>query len=156
MSKDTDRIERQVVLKVPRARVWKALTTAEEFGRWFRVRLEGKRFAVGEHVQGYIDLPGYEHLVWEVLIERMEPERFFSWRWHPAAIDAGVDYSKEPTTLVEFELRDIDQGTVLTVVESGFDKIPAERRLDAFRLNSGGWETQMVNIEKHVAAGLRA
>ena len=82
----------------------------------------------------------------------MEPERLMSWRWHPAAVEKGVDYSPEPTTLVVFELEDAEGGTLLSVVESGFDNIPPHRRLDAFRMNSGGWDAQMKNIEKHVAA----
>lgn len=101
---------------------------------------------------GYITYPGYEHLLFDVLVERMEPERLMSMRWHPAAIDPAVDYSKEPTTLVVFELAEAEGGTLLTLVESGFDQIPPERRLEAFRMNSGGWDEQMKNIEKHVAA----
>ena len=152
MSQSTDRIERKIALKAPRARVWCALTDAEEFGRWFGVDLTGRRFAPGARVQGKIMHPGYEHLVWDVVIERMEPERLFAWRWHPAAVEPGVDYSKEPTTLVEFRLEDAPGGTLLTVVESGFAGIPPERRLGAFRMNSEGWESQMGNIERHVAA----
>ena len=152
MSQSTDRIERKVVLKAPRALVWRALTDAGEFGRWFGVELRGQSFAPGARVQGKVMHPGYEHLIWDVVIERMEPERLFAWRWHPAAVEAGVDYSKEPTTLVEFRLEDAPGGTLLTVVESGFDKIPPERRLGAFRMNSEGWESQMGNIERHVAA----
>lgn len=152
MTQATDRIERKILLKAPRARVWRALSNAEEFGQWFGVKLKGKSFAPGKHVQGNITYPGYEHVMFEVQIERMEPERLLSWRWHPAAVEQGVDYSKEPTTLVEFELEDAAGGTLLSVVESGFDKIPPERRLNAFRMNSGGWDEQMKNIEKHVAA----
>jgi uncharacterized protein YndB with AHSA1/START domain len=147
----TDRIERKIMLNVPRTKVWKALTTAEEFGRWFGVRLEGKSFTAGQRVQGSVTYPGYEHIIWDVLIERVEPERLFSWRWHPAAIEAGFDYSNEPTTRVVFELTETDGGTLLSVVESGFDQVPIERRLKAFRLNSQGWEEQMVNIVKHVS-----
>ncbi len=151
MNSSTDRIERSTLLKAPRSRVWRALSNAEEFGDWFGVALKGKTFAAGQRVQGQITYPGYEHVVWDVLIERLEPERFFSWRWHPAAIESSVDYSNEPTTLVEFELKDVDGGTLLTVVESGFDGLPPSRRLDAFRMNSGGWDQQMQSIEKHVA-----
>jgi hypothetical protein len=104
-------------------------------------------------VKGRITHPGYEHLVCEMLIERIEPERLFSWRWHPGAIDPAIDYSGEPTTLVVFELEEVDSGTLVRLVETGFDDLPPARRLDAFRLNSGGWETQMKNIEKHVATG---
>src|SRR5262245_7678266 len=104
MKSSTDRIEREVLLAAPRARVWRALSNAEEFGDWFGVALKGKSFAAGARVQGHITYPGYEHLVFDIVIERMEPERLLSWRWHPAAVDTTVDYSNEPTTLVEFEL----------------------------------------------------
>jgi uncharacterized protein YndB with AHSA1/START domain len=152
MTQTTDRIERKVLLKAPRARVWRALSNAEEFGSWFGVRFRGQTFTPGQRAQGQITYPGYEHLVFEIWIERMEPEKLLSWRWHPAAVESNVDYSAEPTTLVVFELEDAEGGTLLSVVESGFDTIPPHRRLDAFRMNSGGWEEQMKNIEKHVAA----
>jgi len=151
MNSSTDRIERSIVLKAPRSRVWRALSNAEEFGDWFGVALKGKTFAAGQRVQAQITHPGYEHIVWDVLIDRMEPERLLSWRWHPAAIEPSVDYSKEPTTLVVFELKEVEGGTLLSVVESGFDSIPPSRRLDAFRMNSDGWDEQMKNIQKHVA-----
>jgi uncharacterized protein YndB with AHSA1/START domain len=152
MTQSTDRIERRILLQAPRARVWRALSNAEEFGNWFGVKLQSQRFAAGQRIQGTITYPGYEHVVFEVWIERMEPEKLMSWRWHPAATEKGVDYSSEPTTLVQFELEDAQGGTLLSVIESGFDKIPPHRRLDAFRMNSGGWDAQMKNIEKHVAA----
>jgi uncharacterized protein YndB with AHSA1/START domain len=152
MTQTTDRIERRILLKAPRARVWRALANAEEFGRWFGVRLEGQTFAPGQRARGQSTYPGYEHIVVEVWIERVEPEKLLSWRWHPAAIEPDVDYSAEPTTLVVFELEDAEGGTLLSVVESGFDNIPPHRRLNAFRMNSGGWEEQMKNIEQHVAA----
>ena len=148
----TDRIERKILLQAPRARVWRALSNAEEFGSWFGVKLPGATFAPGQRTRGQVTNPGFEHIVFEVWIERMEPEKLLSWRWHPAPVEKGVDYSSEPTTLVEFQLKDADGGTLLSVVESGFDNIPPPRRLDAFRMNSGGWEAQMKNIEKHVAA----
>lgn len=151
MTGSTDRIERSVMLNVSRSRVWRALSNAEEFGNWFGVELKGKSFVAGQRVHGQITYPGYEHLVFDVLIERVEPERILSWRWHPAAIDRSVDYEKEPTTLVVFELKEVEGGTLLTVVESGFDTIPPSRRLEAFRMNSQGWDEQMKNIEKHVA-----
>ena len=151
MNTSTDRIERKILLKAPRSRVWRALSNAEEFGAWFGVDFKGKAFAAGQPVKGQITYPGYEHLVMEVFIERVVPERLLSWRWHPAAIDPAVDYSPEPTTLVVFELQDVEGGVELSVVESGFDKIPAARRATAFRLNSSGWDEQLVNIEKHVA-----
>ena len=151
MNTSTDRIERKILLKAPRSRVWRALSDAAEFGAWFGVDFRGKAFVAGNPVQGKVTYPGYEHVVMEVQIERMEPERLLSWRWHPAAIDTSVDYSDEPTTLVVFELTEVDGGTLLTVVESGLDKIPLARRATVFRLNSSGWDEQMRNIEKHVA-----
>ena len=151
MSLLTDRIERDILLKAARSRVWRALSNAEEFGDWFGVALKGKTFAAGQRVQGQITSPGYEHLVFDVLIERMEPERLLSFRWPLDAVEADVDYLNEPTTLVVFELKAVEEGTVLSVVESGFDSIPPMRRLEAFRMNSGGWDEQMENIKKHVA-----
>jgi uncharacterized protein YndB with AHSA1/START domain len=146
----TDRIEKRILLRVPRARVWRALTDSKEFGAWFRVKLNGP-FVVGQKVKGQVTYPGYEHLTFEVEVERMDAEELFSYRWHPAAVDPKVDYSKEPTTLVEFRLEDATGGTSLTLIESGFDALPVHRRDDAFRMNSGGWETQMKNIEQHVS-----
>ena len=145
----TDRIEKRVVLRAPRARVWRAIADAKEFGEWFGVRLEGP-FTAGARVRGQITYPGYEHLTMEVLVERIEPERYFSYRWHPAAIDPKVDYSREPTTLVEFSLEDAPGGTTLTIVESGFDRIPLARRADAFRMNEGGWTEQAQRIARYV------
>lgn len=146
----TDRIEREVLLKAPRSRVWRALTNAAEFGRWFGVRLEGGAFAAGQRVRGPITYPGFEHIMFDALVERVEPEHTLSWRWHPYPVDPALDYSKEPRTLVVFELKESDGGTLLKVVESGFDQIPMSRRAEAFRMNSGGWAAQMTNIAKHV------
>jgi len=154
MNTSTDRIERKVLIKAPRARVWRALSDAGEFGDWFGVNFKGKTFVAGKHIEGKITYPGYEHLTMDVLIERIVPEQLLSWRWHPAAIDPKVDYSQEPTTLVEFELKEADGGTLLTLVESGLDKIPLARRADVFRMNSSGWDSQMENIKKHVAKTL--
>jgi uncharacterized protein YndB with AHSA1/START domain len=151
MNASTDRIERKILLKASRSRVWRALSDAGEFGDWFGVDFKGKAFIAGKRVQGQVTYPGYEHVVMEVLIERIVPERLLSWRWHPAAIDPSVDYSQEPTTLVVFELEEVDGGILLTIVESGFDKIPLARRATVFRLNASGWDEQMQNIEKHVA-----
>jgi len=151
MNTSTDRIERKVLIKAPQARVWRALSDAGEFGDWFGVNFQGKTFVAGKHIQGKITYPGYEHLTMDVLIERIVPEKLLSWRWHPAAIDPKVDYSQEPTTLVVFELKEVDGGTMLTVAESGLDKIPLARRADVFRMNSSGWDEQMENIKKHVA-----
>jgi len=145
----TDRIEKKVLLKAPRARVWRALTDAREFGQWFGVDLAGP-FSPGARVKGKITHKGYEHLTLEMTIEEMEPERLFSYRWHPYAVDPKVDYSSEPTTLVYFELHDSGNGTLLTVVKSGFDRIPAARRAEAYRMNDQGWAEQMKSIEKHV------
>ena len=146
----TDRIEKQIRLRAPKSRVWRALTDAEEFGAWFRVKLEGP-FVPGGRTKGRITHPGYEHIIMEVRVERMEAETLFSYRWHPYAVDPKVDYSSEPTTLVEFHLKPEDGGTLLTVVESGFDQLPAGRRDEAFRMNDRGWSQQLVNIEHHVA-----
>jgi uncharacterized protein YndB with AHSA1/START domain len=153
MTQSTDRIERKILVKAPRARVWRALSNAEEFGSWFGVNLQGKVFTAGQRTQGQITYPGYECIMFEVWIERVEPERLMSWRWHPAAVEKDVDYSAEPTTLVTFELQDAEGGTLLSVVESGFDNVPPHRRLGAFRMNSEGWDEQMQRIAKHVAAG---
>jgi uncharacterized protein YndB with AHSA1/START domain len=146
----TDRIEKNVVLAAPRSRVWRALTRAEEFGTWFRVKLEGE-IAEGTTVRGKITHPGYEHLTMELSVERVEPEQYFSYRWHPYAVDPKVDYSGEPSTLVEFRLADAEGGTALTIVESGFDAIPPARRAEAFRMNDSGWSEQIKNIQVHVA-----
>lgn len=146
----TDRIEKRVVLRAPRGRVWRAITDAGEFGTWFGVKLEGP-FTEGANVRGRITYPGYEHLTMDVFVERIDPERYFAYRWHPAAVDPKADYSQEPTTLVEFHLEEADQATVLTIVESGFDRIPLARRAEAFRMNEGGWTEQVRNIERHVS-----
>jgi uncharacterized protein YndB with AHSA1/START domain len=145
----TDRIEKTIELNAPPARVWRALTDHREFGAWFRVNLEAP-FVPGKSTQGKITYPGYEHLIMEVLVQKMEPERLFSFQWHPYAVDPTVDYSKEPPTLVEFTLEKTAAGTRLVVTESGFDSIPAARREEAFRMNSGGWAEQLKNIETYV------
>jgi uncharacterized protein YndB with AHSA1/START domain len=145
-----DRIEKQIVLKAPRARVWRALADAEAFGQWFGVQLNGS-FAPGACLRGKVTHKGYEHVSFEITIERMEPERLLSWRGHPHTIDPQADYSAEPTTLVVFELADAPEGTLLTVVESGFEGIPLARRLEAYRGNEQGWSMQMKAIEKYVS-----
>lgn len=145
----TDRIEKVLELRAPRARVWRAIATAEEFGAWFRVRLD-REFAEGATVRGRLAIPGYEHVELELRIERIEPERRFAYRWHPAAVEAGRDYSAEPMTLVEFTLEETPDGTRLTIVESGFDRLPADRRAEAFRMNQGGWNGQAPRIAAHV------
>ena len=146
----TDRIEKQILIKAPRKRVWRALTDTGEFGAWFRVKISGQ-FAPGKAIAGPVLHPGYEHITWSVVIEKMEPERYFSWRWHPNAVDPKKDYSHEPTTLVAFELEDAPGGTLLKVTESGFDQIPLDRREQAYRGNSEGWAIQVGNIEKYVS-----
>ena len=148
----TDRIERHIILKAPISRVWRALSHAEEFGNWFGFALSGKTMKVGETLEGAATIPGYEHISVRMRIERMEAERLLAWRWHPAATDPNRDYSAEPMTLVVFELKEVPGGTRLSVVESGLDSIPLERRAHVFRLNTEGWDEQMVNIAKHVAA----
>jgi uncharacterized protein YndB with AHSA1/START domain len=145
-----DRIEKRIELKAPLSRVWRALTDHREFGLWFRVKLDGP-FVPGQVSTGWITYPGYEHLKWEAVVQKMEPERLFSFTWHPYAVDPKMDYSKEPPTLVEFRLEKTAGGTLLTVIESGFDKIPAGRRPEALRMNERGWTAQLKNIESHVA-----
>jgi len=146
----TDRIERRVVVRASRSRVWRAISTVKEFGAWFRVNLEGE-FVEGGMVRGRITHPGFEHVTVEMLVERVEPERYFSYRWHPHAIDPAVDYSAEPTTLVEFTLQDTEDGTAVTIVESGFDRIPLARRAEAFRMNDQGWAGEIKNLERYVS-----
>lgn len=145
----TDRIEKTIDLDAPVERVWRALTDHREFGAWFRVNLEGP-FVPGEVASGNIVYPGYEHVVMRVKVTRMEEPRYFAFTWHPYAIDPDVDYSGETPTLVEFRLEPALNGTRLTVVESGFEAVPAHRRAEAFRMNEGGWEEQMRNIKAHV------
>jgi uncharacterized protein YndB with AHSA1/START domain len=145
----SDRIEKRIELKAPVARVWRALTDPREIGQWFKVNLAGP-FIPGEVSRGKITHPGYEHVEWHATVKEMQPERLFSFTWHPYAIEPGVDYSKEPPTLVEFRLESIPTGTLLTVTESGFDRVPAHRRDEAFRMNERGWAGQVKNIERHV------
>ena len=146
----TDRIEKNVILEAPRSRVWRALTDVSQFNAWFGVSLTTP-FTPGAEVSGKIDIEGYEHVTMSIWIESMEPERFFSFRWHPYAVEPGVDYSAEPTTLVSFTLEDADGGTKLKIVESGFDAIPESRRAEAFRMNDSGWAGQAENIRKFLA-----
>jgi uncharacterized protein YndB with AHSA1/START domain len=145
----TDRIEKRIELNAPVSRVWRAITDYREFGEWFRVKLEGP-FVVGDVSRGHVTYPGYEHLKWEAVVTRIEPETLFAFTWHPYAVEAGVDYSTEPPTLVEFRLEATKTGTLLVVMESGFDKLPANRRDLAFRMNEGGWAVQVKNIEDYV------
>ena len=147
----TDRIEQQIHVNAPNARVWRALTDPREFGQWFGVNLSGT-VAPGSKLRGPMTIKGCEHVTFEATVETVEPEKRFSFRWHPYAMEPGVDYSGEPTTLIVFTLEEIEGGTLLTVVESGFDKIPASRRPKAFEMNSMGWRMQMENIKRHLAA----
>ena len=161
MPSSTDQIEKRIFLKAPRARVWKALADSREFGSWFGIRFDGA-FAPGAHMRGSITpttadpeiasrQKSYEGRELDIVVDRVEPETLFSFRWHPAAIEAGVDYSKEPLTLVVFTLEEVPGGTQLTVTESGFDQIPLARRKKAYEMNEGGWTAQMALIEKHLA-----
>jgi uncharacterized protein YndB with AHSA1/START domain len=145
-----ERIEKRIELKAPLSRVWRALTDHHEFGKWFGVKLEGP-FVPGQLALGQITIRGYEHVRWQAVVQKIEPETLFSFTWHPYGIDPKVDYSKETPTLVEFRLQETAGGTLLLLTESGFDKVPANRRAEAFRMNDGGWTQQMKNIESHVA-----
>jgi uncharacterized protein YndB with AHSA1/START domain len=145
-----DRIEKQIDLKAPVSRVWRALTDYREFGEWFLVKLEAP-FVAGEVSGGQLTYPGYEHVRMEVVVQKIEPERYFSYTWHPFAVDPQADYSQETPTLVEFTLEKSAKGTLLMVTESGFDKIPSSRRLEAFRMNENGWGQQLKHIENYVA-----
>ena len=133
-------ITKRIELQAPVSRVWRALTDHREFGD-----------VPGQASTGHITYPGYEHLRWEAVVQNMDPERLFSFTWHPYGVDPKVDYSQETPTLVEFRLEKIATGTLLVLTESGFEKIPSDRRLEAFRRNDGGWTEQMKNIETHVA-----
>ncbi len=157
----TDHITKKILLRAPRSRVWRALTDAEEFGYWFGMTFDGA-FAPGARMRGTI-VPTkvdpevataqkpYAGIAFEIQIEEIVPQRLFSYRWHPGAVDPGIDYSKEPTTLVEFILEDAPEGILLTVTETGFDNIPLARRAKAFQQNESGWKMVMGLIEKHLA-----
>jgi uncharacterized protein YndB with AHSA1/START domain len=156
-----DRIEKKVLLRAPIERVWRAVSDAKEFGSWFGVRFEGP-FVEGARMNGRIvpttadaevakSQKPYEGKAFEITIDRIEPPRRLSFRWHPFAVDEKVDYSGEPTTLVVFELKEAEGGTLLTVTESGFDGIPLARRAKAFEMNEHGWAAQMTLVEKYLA-----
>ena len=145
----TDRIEKRFEVNATRSRVWRAISNAEEFGTWFGVKFD-RPFAPGAAVLGRLTIPGYEDAAMEVLIERVEPEGYFSYRWHPYAVDPAVDYTSEPTTLVEFRLEETAGGTRVTITESGFDQLPASRRAEAFRMNEGGWTSQSKKLVDYV------
>jgi uncharacterized protein YndB with AHSA1/START domain len=146
-----DRIVKTVELKAPISRVWRALADHNEFGQWFRVKLDGP-FKPGTVSTGWMTYPGYEHYPWRAVIERMEPERLLSFRWHDFDEKSGVDVADQPTTLVEFHLESIPDGTRLTISESGFDAIPEPRRLEVLRGNTEGWNIQATNIAAHVSS----
>jgi len=144
-----DRIEKQIELAAAQSRVWQALTDSQKFGEWFKVKLDGP-FVAGQPIAGQITHPGYEHVRMEVVVGKIEPETYFSFTWHPYAVDLKVDYSAEKPTLVEFRLTPIEKGTLLTVTESGFENVSAVRRAEAFLRNSTGWQQQMENIAAYV------
>jgi uncharacterized protein YndB with AHSA1/START domain len=156
----SDRIEKKVLLHAPLKRVWTALADSTEFGTWFGMKFDGQ-FVPGAVMRGVI-VPTkvneevakaqqkYEGLPVEITIEKMEPERLFSFRWHPYAIERGVDYSAEPTTLIEFVIEETKDGVLLTVVESGFDQIPLARRVKAFTANEEGWGIVLKLIEEYL------
>src|SRR5207244_1792652 len=156
-----DRIEKKILLHAPRARVWRAITDAGEFGRWFGVKFD-RPFAPGAVMRGVLvgtavdpevakAQRAHADIPFEITIDRIEPERLFSFRWHPFAVERGVDYSTEPTTLIEFVLEEVAGGVMLTVSESGFDRIPLERRAKAFTANEQGWAIMVTLIEKYLA-----
>ncbi|MBA2685768.1 MAG: SRPBCC family protein [Gemmatimonadaceae bacterium] len=151
MSASTDQLQKEIVLDSPRSRVWRAITDVREFNEWFGVNLTTP-FTPGAEVSGNITIPGYDHLVATIWIENMEPQSRFSFRWHPDATDPCVDYTKEATTLVTFTFEDVDGGTKLTIVESGFDALPESRRGKAFTGNDAGWASQTKRIAAYLAA----
>ena len=150
---NTNSIERNILINASRDRVWRALSTAEEFGIWFGADLKGQTFVPGQRARGQMGAGcGHDDIWFDVIVERLEPQELFSYRWNPYAIDPKTDYSGEQPTLVTFTLKDTPNGILLTVVESGFDNIPPHRRLEAFRAHSGGWEAQLSNIARHASA----
>jgi uncharacterized protein YndB with AHSA1/START domain len=152
MHTDTDRIERSIVINAPRERVWQALSNPEQFGTWFGIDLKGHQFTPGQRVRAPMSACGHENVFFDVVVERLEPQALFAYRWHPAAMDPAVDYSAEEPTLVTFTLDDAPgNGTLVKIVESGFDKVPPQRRLEAFRMNSGGWDAQIRNLVRYVS-----
>ncbi len=144
-----DFMEKRIELRAPVERVWRALTDSRQFGEWFQVTFDGP-FIAGQPVSGQLTFPGYEHLRMDIEVKAIEPESYFAYTWHPYAVDPKVDYAQETPTLVEFRLKAVEAGTLLTVKESGFDKIPSARRAEAFRMNTGGWAQQMKSLESYV------
>lgn len=146
-----DSIEKTVDLKAPVERVWLALTDHRQFGEWFRAQIDGP-FEVGKTVNATMTYPGQEHVRWTAHIVEMKPERRFAFEWHPGVPEADRDYTKEPRTRVEFRLEATDNGTRLTIVESGFDALPADRRDKAMRDNTNGWNVQANNLASYVGS----
>lgn len=144
-----NRIDKSIELNAPVERVWRAITDHEQFGEWFRVRLDGP-FVVGRITRGRITYPGYEHLPWQAKVQAMESERLFSFTWPHYDVEANVDYADEPWTLVEFRLEPIDGRTRLVITESGFDALPEGPRRNFLRMNEQGWAEQVLNIQAHV------
>jgi uncharacterized protein YndB with AHSA1/START domain len=155
-----DRIEKKILLRAPRKRVWRALSDSTEFGSWFGMKFDGP-FTPGAIMRGVISptkvnaevakaQKAHEGMAFEITIEQMEPERLFSFRWHPFAVERGVDYSAEPTTLIVFILEETAEGVLLTVTESGFDRIPLARRAKAFTANEQGWSMVVKLIEEYL------
>jgi len=156
----TNQIEKKILLRAPIQKVWRALADANEFGTWFGVKFQDG-FKPGAQLKGILVTTAvdaevakmqtqYKGTEFNVTIERMEPERVFSFRWHPYAVDQKVDYSNEPTTIVTFALEQAAEGVMLTVTETGFDQIPLERRAKAFEANEGGWQIMVKVFEKYV------
>ena len=146
----SDKIEKQVELKAPVEKVWKSLTDHRQFGEWFGVKID-QPFASGEKSTGQFTLDGCDDKRWNATVQKIEPQRLFSWTWHPYAMDPNVDYSHEEPTLVEFTLEAVPGGTLLKVVESGFDRVPEHRRAEAFQMDERGWGFQLENIERYVS-----
>jgi uncharacterized protein YndB with AHSA1/START domain len=144
-----DRIEKRIEISAPVARVLQALTDSRQFGEWFLVKMDGP-FVAGEAVGGQLTFPGYEHVRMEIIVKTIRPTSYFSYTWHPYAVDPKKDYSQETPTLVEFRLEEARSGTLLVVTESGFDKLPKEHYADAFRMNNRGWEQQLEQIGAYV------
>ena len=149
MSDDNDRIEKVVDLAAPVPKVWQALTDHEQFGAWFQVRLDGP-FRVGETTTGNITYPGAEHMQWESVTERLEPEHVFVFSWPPSAVDPDTEYDADAKVMVEFQLEPSAKGTRLTIIETGFTVFPESKRLDVLRSNTQGWNIQAENIARYV------
>jgi uncharacterized protein YndB with AHSA1/START domain len=150
MTPATDRIQKTTVLRAPQSRVWRALTDSTQWPTWFGIT-PSEPFMVGRRLEGTLTVRG-ERVTLDMMIERMDPEERFAYRWHPYAIDPKQDYSAEPMTLVEFRLKSVPEGTELTVVESGFDRIPAHRRDEAYRMNDAGWTSQIEKLRRYVTS----